>query len=69
MMPRAVMVGVDKDLVDVIITERIAELVGIFNPRDEGDTLGVPWIGTDEEWAVSSSAASWCRRMPSSAMP
>jgi sugar O-acyltransferase (sialic acid O-acetyltransferase NeuD family) len=50
MMPRAVMVGVDKDLVDVIITERIAELVGIFNPRDEGDTLGVPWIGTDEEW-------------------
>jgi UDP-N-acetylbacillosamine N-acetyltransferase len=50
MMPRAVMIGVDKDLVDVIITERIAELVGIFNPRDEGDTLGVPWIGNDAEW-------------------
>jgi sugar O-acyltransferase (sialic acid O-acetyltransferase NeuD family) len=38
-------------LVDVIVGERIAELLGIFNPRDEGDTLGVPWIGNDAEWA------------------
>jgi sugar O-acyltransferase (sialic acid O-acetyltransferase NeuD family) len=56
MIPRAVMVGVDKDLVDVIITERIAELVGIFNPRDEGETLGVPWIGDDADWPQWSAA-------------
>jgi len=56
MIPRAVMVGVDKDLVDVIITEKIAELVGIFNPRDEGDILGVRWIGNDAEWPRWSSA-------------
>jgi sugar O-acyltransferase (sialic acid O-acetyltransferase NeuD family) len=55
MMPRAVMVGVDKDLVDVIISERLAELLGIFNPHDEGDTLGVPWIGSDAEWPRWSS--------------
>jgi sugar O-acyltransferase (sialic acid O-acetyltransferase NeuD family) len=55
MIPRAVMVGVDKDLVDVIITENIAELVGIFNPRDEGDILGVPGIGDDAEWPRWSS--------------
>jgi sugar O-acyltransferase (sialic acid O-acetyltransferase NeuD family) len=56
MIRRAVMVGVDKDLVDVIITEKIAELIGIFNPRDEGDILGVPWIGDDDEWPKWSSA-------------
>jgi sugar O-acyltransferase (sialic acid O-acetyltransferase NeuD family) len=55
MIPRAVMVGVDKDLLDVIVTEGIAEMVGIFNPRDEGDTLGVPWIGDDAEWPRWSS--------------
>jgi UDP-N-acetylbacillosamine N-acetyltransferase len=56
MIRRAVMVGVDKDLADVIISEKIAELIGIFNPRDEGDVLGVPWIGDDAEWPKWSSA-------------
>jgi sugar O-acyltransferase (sialic acid O-acetyltransferase NeuD family) len=56
MMPRAVMVGIDKDLVDVIVADRIVELVGIFNPRDEGKTLGIPWIGDDAEWPRWSEA-------------
>ena len=58
MMPRAVMVGVDKDLTDVIIADNIAELLGIFTPHDEGDTLGIPWIGDDEEWP------QWSARHP-----
>jgi sugar O-acyltransferase (sialic acid O-acetyltransferase NeuD family) len=55
MMPRAVMVGVDKDLADIIITENIAELLGIFTPRDDGRILGIPWIGNDEQWPQWSS--------------
>jgi hypothetical protein len=31
MIPRAVMVGVDKDMLDLIISERLAEVVGIFS--------------------------------------
>jgi sugar O-acyltransferase (sialic acid O-acetyltransferase NeuD family) len=55
MTPRAVMVGVDKDLADVILAENIAELLGIFATRNDGDTLGIPWIGSDEEWPHWSS--------------
>jgi UDP-perosamine 4-acetyltransferase len=50
MIPRAVMVGVDKDMLDLIISERLAEVVGIFSLFAEPPIMGIPWIGPDAEW-------------------
>jgi sugar O-acyltransferase (sialic acid O-acetyltransferase NeuD family) len=51
-MPTAVMVGLDKDLLNLIQEERLAEVVGIFQVGGSGENaLGVPVIGEDSAWA------------------
>jgi hypothetical protein len=50
MIPRAVMVGVGKDMLDLIISERLAEVVSIFSLFAEPPVMGVPWIGPDAGW-------------------
>ena len=44
------MVSIDKDLIDVVVGESLLELVGIFDPNRNGNTLGIPWIGSDADW-------------------
>jgi sugar O-acyltransferase (sialic acid O-acetyltransferase NeuD family) len=44
------MVSIDKDLIDVVCTERLADLVGLFDPSGATEALGVPVIGPDEGW-------------------
>jgi UDP-perosamine 4-acetyltransferase len=45
-----VMIGVDKDMVGLIIYNDLASIVGIFSLYEEPPVLGVPWLGPDAEW-------------------
>ncbi len=44
------MVSIDKDLIDVVCAEKLAELIGLFDPTDAAAALGVPVIGSDQDW-------------------
>jgi sugar O-acyltransferase (sialic acid O-acetyltransferase NeuD family) len=55
---RAVMVSIDKDLIDVVRAERLADLVGLFDPSGAAQALGVPVIGPDSGWP------EWSRQHP-----
>jgi sugar O-acyltransferase (sialic acid O-acetyltransferase NeuD family) len=44
------MVSIDKDLIDVVCAERIVEIMGLFDPTDATEALGVPVIGPDQDW-------------------
>jgi sugar O-acyltransferase (sialic acid O-acetyltransferase NeuD family) len=49
--PRKVaMVGVDKDLIDLLQTMPDYELVGVFDKHAAADALGAPHLGEDENW-------------------
>lgn len=52
------MVSIDKDLIDVVRRERLADLIGLFDPSDVAEALGVPVIGPDAGWP------EWSRRHP-----
>jgi sugar O-acyltransferase (sialic acid O-acetyltransferase NeuD family) len=44
------MVGVDKDLIDLMLAMDEVELVGVFDRHPAADSLGVPHLGGDEDW-------------------
>jgi sugar O-acyltransferase (sialic acid O-acetyltransferase NeuD family) len=52
------MVSIDKDLIDLVRTEDLASLVGLFDPGDATTALGVPVIGPDASWV------KWSERNP-----
>ncbi|MBM3546445.1 MAG: acetyltransferase [Alphaproteobacteria bacterium] len=45
------MVGVDKDMIDMIQELVDWDLVGVFDRHPAADALGLPRLGGDEEWA------------------
>ena len=52
------MVSIDKDLIDTVRDEGLADLVGLFDPCGMTDALGVPVIGPDNAWP------EWSQRHP-----
>ena len=58
------MVGIDKDLIELVQSENLAELVGIFDLSGRKDALGVPVLGGDADWdawrAVNPGSPSSC---------
>ena len=44
------LVGLDKDVLDLVRTSPALELVGVFDPADPGGEL--PYLGDDEAWAA-----------------
>lgn len=44
------MVGVDKDMIDMIQELADWDLVGVFDSHPAADALGLPHLGGDEEW-------------------
>jgi sugar O-acyltransferase (sialic acid O-acetyltransferase NeuD family) len=50
MASKAVMVGIDKDLIELVQSENLAQLVGIFDLSGRKDALGMPVIGGDADW-------------------
>ncbi len=55
MQRKAVMVGIDKDLIDLVQSENLAELVGIFDLSGRKEALGVPVLGGDADWKAWSA--------------
>ena len=55
MPPKAVMIGIDKDLIDLVQEEQLAELVGIFDLSGRKSALGVPVLGRDADWSAWSA--------------
>jgi sugar O-acyltransferase (sialic acid O-acetyltransferase NeuD family) len=45
------MVGVDKDMIDMIQELVDWDLVGVFDNHPAADALGLPHLGGDEDWA------------------
>ena len=52
------MVSIDKDLIDTVRDEGLADLVGLFDPCGMTEALGVPVIGPDNAWP------EWSQRHP-----
>ena len=50
MASNAVMVGIDKDLIELVQSENLAHLVGIFDLSGRKEALGMPVIGGDADW-------------------
>jgi len=51
MAPRKIaMVGVDKDLIDMILGHPDWDFVGVFDSHPTADALGVPHLGGDDAW-------------------
>jgi sugar O-acyltransferase (sialic acid O-acetyltransferase NeuD family) len=55
MLRPAVMVGIEKDLIDLVQSECLAELVGIFDLSGRKESLGVPILGGDAAWEAWSA--------------
>ena len=55
MPPKAVMIGIDKDLIDLVQEEQLAEFVGIFDLSGRKSALGVPVLGRDADWSAWSA--------------
>jgi sugar O-acyltransferase (sialic acid O-acetyltransferase NeuD family) len=50
------MVGVDKDLIDMLLEHKRWTLAGVFDMYPAADALGVPHLGGDDAWAEVRAA-------------
>jgi hypothetical protein len=47
-----VLVGIDRDLVDLLLSMPGCHLLGVIDTDPEADTLGAPYLGDDRNWTM-----------------
>lgn len=50
MTKQVVIAGLDKELVELVVQSPEYTCKGVFDPVDVGETLGMPWLGSEPEW-------------------
>lgn len=49
---RVAVVGLDKELVELVALAPFLECLGVIDAENVGRVLGLPWLGTDSDWAT-----------------